>query len=389
MRVRGKRILLGLVVILVLAVVAFETIGASLVERRMNPIRGTSRPVSERARELHAKMFVADLHADSLLWGRDLLQRGTRGHVDLPRLIEGNVALQVLDVVTKSPRGLNIDRNDDSTDNILPLALAQHWPRATWRSLKARALYQAERLRDMVQRSQGRWRLVRSRADLAEFRGDRRTDGTLAATVLGLEGAQALEGDVANLDALYDAGYRIVSPSHFFDTELGGSSAGVNKGGLTETGRRWVKRMEEKRMIIDLAHASAKTIDDVLAMATRPVVVSHTGVRGTCDNNRNLSDAQLDAVAKNGGLVGIGYWPVAICGDDAKAIARAIVYVGKRIGFDHVALGSDYDGAIAAPFDVTGLAQITDALLDEKLEELQIRQVMGVNLARFLGEQLP
>lgn len=386
---RWKKLLLALAVILLVCSVGFVTVGAPMAERRMNLIVGRSRPVSDKARAAHAQLFVADLHADSLLWGRDLLQRATRGHIDLPRLVEGNVALQVFDVVTKTPRGMNIHSNDDSTDNILPLAIAERWPRRTWSSLKERALYQAERLREMAKRSQGRLWLIRTRAELSEYRDVRRHDPTLVAAVLGLEGAQALEGDVANLDALFDAGYRIVSPSHFFDTEIGGSSAGVKKGGLTDVGRAWLQRMEQKHMIVDVAHASAKTIDDVLKLATRPVVVSHAGVRGTCDNNRNLTDGQLDAIAKNGGLVGIGYWPVAICGDGADAIAKAIVYVGKRIGFDHVALGSDYDGAVEVPFDVTGLPQITNALLEAGLDDVQLHQVMGGNIARFLGAQLP
>src|SRR5690606_29247407 len=97
---------------------------------------------------------------------------------------------------------------------------------------------------------------------------------------------------------------------------MGGSAHGVEKGGLTEAGREMVRRMEAKRMIIDIAHASTRTIDDILATATRPVVVSHTGVKGTCDNNRNLSDDQLRAIADKGGLVGIGFWDTAVCGTE-------------------------------------------------------------------------
>ena len=99
--------------------------------------------VSDRARELHRRLWVADLHADSLLWGRDLLERADRGQVDVPRLIDGNVALQVLAVTTKSPRHLNIERNDDRSDDVVLLALAQGWPPATWRRLLPRALHLA------------------------------------------------------------------------------------------------------------------------------------------------------------------------------------------------------------------------------------------------------
>ena len=114
------------------------------VEDRMNPVGPPpATPVSERAAALHATLRVADLHADSLLWGRDLLARGSRGAVDVPRLIEGNVALQVFSMAVKTPRGLNIERNDDSSDQVLPLALAKRWPPATWGRLLPRVQHLA------------------------------------------------------------------------------------------------------------------------------------------------------------------------------------------------------------------------------------------------------
>jgi microsomal dipeptidase-like Zn-dependent dipeptidase len=147
--------------------------------------------------------------------------------------------------------------------------------------------------------------------------------------------------------------------------------------------------MEAKRVFIDLAHASPKTIDDVLRIAARPVIVSHTGVKGTCDNRRNLSDDQLKAIANNGGVVGIGFWDTAVCGRDAAAIARAIRHAANIMGVDNVALGSDYDGAIEAPFDATGIVQITDALLREGFDEDEIRKIMGENVIRALQLYLP
>src|SRR5258707_7489670 len=98
----------------------------------------------------------------------------------------------------------------------------------------------------------------------------------------------------------------------------------MSKGGLTELGREWVHRMKAKHMLIDLAHASPATLRDVTALATKPVVVSHTGVKGTCDNNRNLSDNELRAVARTGGVISIGYWATATCWTEAHGIARAI-----------------------------------------------------------------
>lgn len=344
---------------------------------------------SDKARALHKTIQVADLHADPLLWGRDLVERGTRGQVDIPRLSEGNVALQVFSVVSKTPHNLNIERNDDHSDDITLLALAQRWPPRTWFSLKERALYQAERLHDMAARSQGKFVIIKSKGDLAQFLERRKSDPGIVAGLLALEGAQVLEGDPANVDVMFDAGYRMMSAAHFFDTEMGGSAHGVEKGGLTDKGRDMIRRMEEKRMIVDIAHASPAQIDDVLALTTRPMVVSHTGVKGTCDNRRNLSDDQLRAIAAKGGLIGIGFWETAVCGTDATAIAKAQAYTAGVIGADYLALGSDFDGAVATPFDATGLVQVTDALLAQGFSDADVGKAMGGNQVRFMLENLP
>jgi len=344
---------------------------------------------SPRARELHERLFVADLHADTLLWGRDLLARADRGHVDVPRLIEGNVALQVFAASTKAPRHINLERNEERGDDVLLLAIGNGWPPATWTSLLARALYLAARADAAARRSAGRFVVLRSRADLAAHLAVRSPSWPVTAGLLSIEGAHALDGDAANVDVVFDAGYRMMSPAHFFDTAFGGSAHGAAKGGLTAAGREMVERMEARRMLVDVAHASDATIEDVLAMATRPVVDSHTGVRGVADNARNLRDAQLRGIAATGGLVGIGFWPTASGGDDAAAIARSIAYAVDVAGVDHVGLGSDFDGAVPVPFDASGMAQLTDALLDAGLAEGAIAKVMGGNVLRLLGDALP
>lgn len=362
---------------------------AAYVERSYNrlwPSRGHA--PSTTAARLHAKLRIADLHADSLLWDRDLAQRSARGHVDLPRLIEGNVALQVFSLVTHVPQNLNIERNDADSDSITALAMVQRWPWRTWGSVKERALYQAEKLRQAAA-SDPRLVLIRSASDLRAYLKQRERTPDMTAALLAIEGAHALEGELTNLDALFAAGVRMISPAHFFDTQIGGSAHGVRKGGLTDLGREWVRRMEDRGVIVDLAHASPKTIDEVLAMARRPVLVSHTGVQGTCGNARNLRDAQLRAIAQTGGVIGIGFWETAVCGRDAKAIARAIRYTADLVGVRHVALGSDFDGAVIVPFDVTGLPQLTDALLAVGFSEAELRLIMGENVLRLLQTLLP
>jgi len=383
-----KRVAAGFVVLVLITAAIFFSVVPRLVDNRLNKTRARTF-ASQRARDLHRSLNVADLHADSLLWGRDLLARNSRGQVDIPRLIDGNVALQVFSMPTKTPRGLNIQRNTGDSDQIFWLALAQRWPISAWNSLTERALYQAGRLQNMAEHSQGRFVLIRSSQDLSLYLQRRQNDKAITAGILSIEGAHALDGRLDNLARLYDAGYRMISVAHFFDNEFGGSSAGVKKDGLTEKGRELIAQMERKRIIVDLAHSSNQTIDDVLAIASRAVVVSHTGVKGTCDNNRNLSDAQIRAIAQRGGIIGIGYWSTATCGRDAHAIARALKHAGAVGGVEHIALGSDFDGAIEAPFDAEGVVHVTDALLNEGFTEREIRLVMGENVLRFMRENLP
>jgi membrane dipeptidase len=345
--------------------------------------------VSENAQTLHDKLFVADMHADSLLWNRNLLEKSDGGHVDFPRMREGNLALQFFTVVTKSPRNLNIEKNSGDTDDIFWLALAQRQPLENLSSLTKRAVWQAARLHEYAERSDGKFVIVKNKRDLAQFVERRRAEKDLIAGILGIEGAHALDGRPENVDVLFDAGFRMMSPSHFFDSEMGGSAHGVEKYGLTEAGREMIRRMEARQMLVDVAHASPQTITDILQMATRPVVVSHTGVRGTCPNNRNLTDEQLRAIAATGGVVGIGFWDTAVCGEDVGAIARAIRYAANIVGAQRVALGSDFDGSVKTVFDASGMSLLTEALMAENFTEDEICAIMGENVLRILSENLP
>jgi microsomal dipeptidase-like Zn-dependent dipeptidase len=346
-------------------------------------------PVGDEAVVLHKALFVADLHSDCLMWNRDVLALNTRGHVDLPRLVEGNVALQVFSAVTKVPKGLNYESNTGDNDSMRTLVILQRWPRRTWSSLLERALYQAQRLDDASKRSEGGLVVLRSRKDVEVLAESRRSGKQIVGGLLSIEGLHCLEGKLDNVDVLYNAGFRMMGLTHFFDNEVAGSAHGVSKGGLTDLGREVIRRIEERGIIVDLAHASPAAIDEVLLTATKPIVVSHTGVRGTCDNSRNLSDEQLEGIAKTGGLVGIGYWNAAVCEPNVESIVGAIRYVVDHVGLEHVALGSDFDGGTRTPFDATGLSEITDGLLNAGYSESDIAAIMGGNTLRVLRECLP
>jgi len=384
-----RKIVLSLSVLLLLGATVFFSL-PKVLDWHMNSIASPAPySASKVAQALHNSLFIADMHDDALLWQRDLLKRLDYGHTDLPRLLQAHVALQVFSTVTKTPRGLNYERNGADSDNITLLVMAQRWPRKTWTSLLERALYQSEKLHQAVAASDGKLLLIQRKSELERFIVERQQQPERLAAVLATEGLHPLEGQLGNIDRLYDAGFRITGLTHFFDNEVGGSAHGINKGGLTPFGRQVIQRLEEKHMLIDLAHASRPLIDDVLAMATRPLLVSHTGVEGTCPGTRNLSDAHLQRIAATGGVIGIGYWDTAVCDTSVAAIVKAIRYTSDKIGVEHVGLGSDFDGSIHAPFDVTGLAQLTEGLLKAGFNQQEIAAIMGGNVLRLLLANLP
>lgn len=385
------RILWGLAIILLAAVIVALAIGPGMAERSMNKVTGQGLlTLSPEAQALHSSLHIADWHADSLLWNRNLTQRSERGQVDIPRLQEGNVALQVFTVVTKTPAGLNYTHNSaDSRDNVTLLALAQLWPLRTWQDLTERALYQSEKLHQFASEAPEALMLVKNQRDLTKLLAERAAGKALVGGMLGTEGSHALSGALPNVQRLYDAGFRMMSLHHFFDNALGGSLHGSGKSGLTDFGRAAIAEMNRLGVIIDVSHSSPAVVREALSLSTTPLVVSHTGTHGHCESPRNIPDDLMRAIADGGGLVAIGFWSGAICDASPRGIARALKAAVALLGEDAVALGSDFDGAVATPIHTGQMAQITQALLDEGVSVEVIRKVMGGNQLRFLQAQLP
>ncbi|KPA23067.1 Membrane dipeptidase (Peptidase family M19) [Shimia sp. SK013] len=389
MRIFGKW--LGRLLLLVgLAVAAFLVFAPGYVEKSRNTVAPHDPfDVSAEAQALHDTLIVGDWHADTLLWKRNPLKRASRGQVDLPRLIEGNVALQVFTAVTKSPAGQNYDENSaDAQDNITLLAIGQLWPVATWDSLYERALFQAARLHKAAADSDGQLRVITTRAEMEQLLADRAAGQKVTGGMLGLEGAHPLEGDFANLQGLQDAGYRVIGLQHFFDNELGGSLHGTGNKGLTDFGRQVVAAIEERNLVLDLAHSSPQVALDVLALTDMPLIVSHTGIHSNCPVKRNFEDALMRDIVATGGVVGIGYWADVTCDDSPLGVAKTIRAAVDVVGEDHVSLGSDFDGSVPTAFDTAEVAAITQALMVQGLNEPQIRKVMGENMLRVLRERL-
>ncbi len=380
--------LLGLSIIALFLILLLAP--AKLENSKNRVIAHPSYSISQKAQDLHKTLVIGDWHADSTLWKRDLLERSDRGHVDIPRMREGNAAVQMFTSVTKVPDGINYEKNSTETsDKITLLQIVQLSPIASWSSLTARALYHAHKLQEIQSKAPDQFQLILTSADLTSLLERRAKGESIVGGLLGTEGSHALDGKLENIDTLFNAGFRMMSLHHFFDNKLGGSLHGESAAGLTEFGRQALAKMQAMNIIIDVSHSSEKVVEEVLTLSNKPLVVSHTGLYGYCQSKRNISDKLMIKIAAAGGLIGIGYWDAAVCEATPASIVKAIRYGIELLGVDHIALGSDYDGAIEAPFDISELAILTEEMIKAEFSETEIRKVMGGNMMRFLNENLP
>lgn len=385
-----KKFISIIIVVLVLIGIFVISFGPLYMAYNMNKVEPHEPyEISAETQALHDTLIIGDWHADSTLWQRDLSSQSIAGHVDIPRMQQGNVAIQMFTTVTKSPSGLNYEKNDaDAGDNITNLAYLQRWPSETHNSLTERAVYQARKIQQLAKDNE-HFSLILNQQNLATFIAARQSDKKQTAGLIGTEGSHALDGKIDNIQRLYDEGFRMMSLQHFFDNKLGGSLHGLTQAGLTDFGIEAVNKMLELGIIIDVSHSSPSVVEKVLEISTAPLVVSHTGFQGHCQTPRNISDELMQQIAQQGGLIAVGFWDAAVCGTAPADIAAAIKYGIALVGDEHVALGSDFDGAVTTAFDASEMAAITQALLNAGVTENAIRKVMGGNMLRFLQNQLP
>ena len=386
-----KKILFNAFLFIVILVASALMLLPAMLDKSMNPVSEHAPfVVSEEAQALHNTLIVGDWHADSALWNRDLKKTYDYGHADIPRLQAGNVALQMFTTVTKSPSGQNYDSNETgANDNITALAIVQRWPIKTWSSLFERAMYQANKIKDLEKRDPENFMLIESQYDLGIFLLKRVNNPKMVGGLIGTEGSHALDGNLDNVERLYENSFRMMSLQHFFDNKLGGSLHGTSGAGLTEFGRQAIDEMQRLDIIIDVSHSSENVVKDVLSISNQPLVISHTGFNGYCESPRNISDSLMVEIAEKGGLIGVGFWDAAVCDNTPRSVAEAIIYGISLIGAEHVALGSDFDGTITPGFDTSELVAITHELLELGLGREEIRKVMGENMLSFLQENLP
>jgi membrane dipeptidase len=329
---------------------------------------------SAEAKSLHDAYPAIDLHADTLMWSRwmgydlhahhepPLPRAALGGHVDLPRMREGGMGAQFFGLFT------------------LPIANRMHGP--------ARIVNeQIDILEEAIGRHPGSVRLVRTAAEVDACQ----REGAIAA-LLGIEGAHALEGNLDNLEAFARRGVRYLGFLWFRANEAGYPAYGPGKrdeGGLTPWGFELLRRCEAARVIVDLAHINRRGFLDACSVATRPPIVSHTGVLGAFDHWRNIDDAQLRAVADKGGVVGVIFCPRYVGGDGLEPIIKHLRHILDVVGEDAPALGSDWDGFIVPTrqlSDPRGLPLLTDALLRAGIGERVIGKILRGNAMRVLAE---
>jgi membrane dipeptidase len=319
--------------------------------------------VSERAEHLHRDAIVVDLHVDSLLWPRDLTREGEGGQADFPRMRRGGLDAVALTIPTRffGVAGLK--------------ALHDRWP--------ARSLFSPwERLRAQLAKSSAFGGEARLATDAGSIRRNHREE-TLS-YFHGIEGAHALERDLGRVPELRRFGIRFVGLVHLSANEIGGSSSGSNRG-LTGLGRELIGEMNREGLLVDLAHASEKTFFEALALTDYPPLVSHSGVRAVHDRWRNLSDEQIRAVAEKRGVVGVMLAPPALSKPSLEEALRHIEHLIEIGGEEVAAIGSDFDGYVRPPIDVSGLPQLTELMLRREFQEDRIRKILGENALRALG----
>ena len=243
----------------------------------------------------------------------------------------------------------------------------------------------------LAERSGGRLRIVRDGAGL-----DGCLRGEAHGMILGLEGAHPLMGSLEYLAALHELGLRVLGLTWNEANPFAAGCAleGERDSGLTPLGRRLVAEAHRLGLILDLAHASPRTLDDALAAAAGPLLVSHTACRALRDHRRNLSDEQLRRVAGAGGLVGMTFYPGFLSdgADEHERVTSArvadhLVHAASVAGVEAIAIGSDFDGIDTAPEDlpdVRALPRLTEALTGRGLTPMEIEGIAWRNAARFL-----
>jgi membrane dipeptidase len=318
--------------------------------------------------KLHRESVVFDGHCDVLIpvleGKRRLKERSAEGHLDLPRLREGGVTGQVF-------------------------AIFGYWAELREVSPAGYALRMVDAFYQELGDSSDSLMLAACAADVERAKAEERV-----AAILSLEGAEPLEGDVRLLRIFQRLGVRNIGLTWNYRNQAA-DGIGIESGqrGLTEFGVALVQEANRLGVMVDVAHLAPPGLRDVLALTEVPVIDSHTGVYALCPHRRNLTDAQLEGIARTGGVIGVAFVPKFLSPDYDKArlshVLDQIGYIVRAVGVDHVGLGSDFDGyqgVTAGLEDVTCLPQLTVGLVERGYGPEEVRKILGGNFLRVFRQ---
>jgi len=202
------------------------------------------------------------------------------------------------------------------------------------------------------------------------------------AVLPALEGADGLEGSIENLRELHRRGVRLVQLVHFLDNDIGHNQTPPHTdGGLSAFGREVVREANSLGVIVDLAHANTRTILDAIEVSEHPILFSHTGVKARHDADRYLTDEEILAIGRDGGVIGI--WPTSAM-ETIEEMVRHIDHVKELVGVDHIGIGSDLRGMsyIDAFGDEANFGAIVDGLMAAGYTDDEVGKIMGGNFFR-------
>ncbi|MFC2166848.1 membrane dipeptidase [Acidobacteriota bacterium] len=321
---------------------------------------------------IHKDSTLVDLHCDTIgrfLAGQDLKLDNPQGHIDIPKLKQGAVDLQVFACYVAPPE--NETQKNQAAN---------------------RAFDQIDAVHQLVEENPDDLLLVLSPDDLRQIRGTRKTG-----VFIGIEGGYAIENDLRLLRSFYRNGVRLMTLTHWTHTDWADASGDPEPtyGGLTEFGEQVIQEMNKLGMIIDVSHAHDDTFWDVIELTDSPIVASHSCARALSDHHRNMSDEMLKALAKNGGVIGVNFYPGFLKAEesgespprvDVKTVVDHIDHIVKVTGkADYVGLGSDFDGIGIPPVGLENIgymANITAELVKREYKDADIKKILGGNFLR-------
>lgn len=365
----------------------------------MTPAGSSASMVSERAARVYREAIVIDTHNDMpskmIDDGYDADVRHTpgfektQGETDLPRLLESGVT------------GVFMSAYID------PEKWTFRTPDQSWEQVRV----YLDTIRAFADRHPDRLLFATTAQQIRQAKRDGKV-----AILIGVEGGHAIENSLENLRELHRRGVRYMTLTWNNGNEWAGAAAGLNgtrSGGLTDRGREIVREMNRLGILVDISHVSDSTFFDAVAASSYPVIASHSSARALNRHRRNLSDDQLRAVARNGGVVNVNFYAAFIdsafleqseplAGNDAaiRALPRPALsvlldhfeHIIRVAGIDHVGIGSDFDGVGGllpqGMDDVTRLPLVAQGLLDRGYSEAEVRKVLGGNMLRVMDRAI-